>query len=178
MDKHSNDPLFRSGHEACRFAFACSSQQYAMTSMARMMRGGLIGSGRGLVGLEGAAVAGTIKRHIEGLAQPYPFVIAARYELDPCKVVKCADALVPSVVSALGTGGHHRRMVQAIICRYFRVRGSSGSVIRLYDIGSQFGLSDEVMTRRWRAASDRLREMESRAQSLVDEALQQAGLIQ
>jgi len=46
-------PLFRSGHEALRFAYAYNPQQYPMTLMARMMRGPGIGSGRGLHGIEG-----------------------------------------------------------------------------------------------------------------------------
>lgn len=173
-----DDPLFRSGHEACRFAYSYSGQQYPMTIMAKMMRGRLLGSGRGLVGLEGAAVAGTVKRHVEALRFPSPEIISARYELMRDKALPHADSLVEFVIPALGTGGHRRRLVRALICRYFRIPDENGRPIMLARLASDFDLSTDTLTRRWVAVRNRLREVEARAESEIDGTLVDAGLVQ
>ena len=172
-----HEPLFRSGHEACRFAYAYNGQQYPMTIMAKMMRGCLLGSGRGLVGLEGAAVAGTVKRHVEALRHPSPSIIAARYELDRAKAMAHAARLVEYVIPALGTGGHQRHLVRALVCRYFRIPGADGKQIMLANLASHFDMSADTMTRRLVAVKHRLREAESRADSEIDGALVVAGLV-
>lgn len=178
MKREEITPLFRSGHDACRFAYAYSSQQYAMTAMAKLMRGSIVGSGRGLFGLDGAAVAGTVKRHVEELDSSLHAAIVARYELDRKVSVVGASALVQHVIPALGTGGHNRRMVMALICRYFRITDEGGRHVMLSALCDQFGLSADTMTRRWRATKSRLREIESRAQAAIDGALQDVGLVE
>lgn len=171
------DPLFRSGHEACRFAYAYNGQQYPMTIMAKMMRGCLLGSGRGLVGLEGAAVAGTVKRHVESLRGPSPSVIAARYEMDRAKAMPHTVALVRYVVPALGTGAHHTHLVRALVCRYFKITDASGKQIMLARLASDFDLSTDTLTRLWVATRNRLREAQSRAEGEIDGVLVCAGLV-
>lgn len=171
------EALFRSGHEACRFAYAYSSQQYAMTAMAKMMRGSLVGSGRGLVGLDGAAVAGTVKRHVEALDDQHHAVIMARYELLRDDAMVAVAALVQFVMPALGTGAHHRHMVRDLIARYFRIPDRAGRQIMLSALCDQYQLSADTMTRRKSAAFRRLREIESRAQVAIDDALKSSGLV-
>lgn len=172
-----SDSLFRSGHEACRFAYAYSGQQYPMTVMAKMMRGGLLGSGRGLVGLEGAAVAGTVKRHVDALRHPSPAILAARYETDRNRAATSAVRLVEFVVPVLGKGGHQRHLVRALIYRYFRIPDANGSAILLARLASDFDLSADTLTRRWVAIRNRLREAEARAEGEIDGALVEAGLV-
>ena len=172
-----HEPLFRSGHEACRFAYAYNGQQYPMTIMAKMMRGCLLGSGRGLVGLEGAAVAGTVKRHVESLRGPSPSILAARYELDRAKAMAHTVRLVEYVIPALGTGGHQRHLVRALVCRYFKITDANGKQIMLANLASHFDMSADTMTRRWVAVKHRLREAESLADSEIDGALVVAGLV-
>ena len=177
MKREDIIPLFRSGHDACRFAYAFSSQQYQMTVMARMMKGSGIGSGRGLHGLDGAAIAGTVKRHVEELPEDSQLVIGARYELDRARAVVYASALIRCVMPALGTGGHHRHMVRALVCRYFHIKGEDGAEVKLSSLCDQFALSADTMTRRWRATKARLREIESRAQAQADDRMTEAGLV-
>lgn len=172
-----SDSLFRSGHEACRFAYAYSGQQYPLTVMAKMMRGGLLGSGRGLVGLDGAAVAGTVKRHVDALRYPSPAIIAARYEIDRNRAMPHAVRLVEFVIPALGTGGHQRHLVRALICRYFRIPDANGLPIMLARLASDFDLSSDTLTRRWVVVRNRLRESEARAEGEIDGALVEAGLV-
>jgi hypothetical protein len=173
-----NDAIFRSGHEACRFAYAYSSQQYAMTAMAKLMRGSICGSGRGLVGLEGAAVAGTVKRHVEELEDQSHAAILANYELVHQNAMAGASALVQFVLPALGSGGHNRRMVFALVCRYFKIPDEEGRQYQLSSLCDRYGMSADTMTRRWRNAKARLREIESRAHDLVDRKLQDAGIVE
>lgn len=177
MKRDDIDPLFRSGHDACRFAYAYSSQQYAMTAMAKLMKGSGTGSGKGLFGLDGAAVAGTIKRHVESMDDLHHAAILARHELVRNYAMAGASALVQFVVPALGTGGHHRHMVVALICRYFRIPDENGRPYQLSNLCDQFDMSADTMTRRWRNAKARLREIESRAQAVIDGALQEAGIV-
>ena len=176
--KYNDKPLFRSGHEACRFAYAYSSQQYAMTAMAKLMKGSGTGSGRGLFGLDGAAVAGTIKRHVETLDDQYHAAILARNELVRNNAVVGANAMVQFVMPALGTGAHNRRMVLALTCLYFRIPDENGKPYQLSNLCDQFDLSADTMTRRWRSAKGRLREIESRAQTIIDGVLQEAGIVE
>ena len=117
---YESTPLFRSGYEACVFAYAYSSQQYSLTAMAKMMRGGPMGSGRGLVGLDGAAVAGSVKRHISALPHPFPEVIAGRHELSWNASMANIQELTGQVIPALGTGVHNRRMVEELVMFYFK----------------------------------------------------------
>jgi len=177
MNREEFAPLFKSGHEACRFAFAFSSQQYPVTVMAKLLKGSGMGSGRGLVGLDGAAIAGTVKRHIECLSAQAQMVIGARYEINDVSARMYAFALVNSVIPALGTGGHHRHMVRDLICRYFHIRSADGRQIQLSALCDQYGLSADTMTRRWRSVKGCLREQESRAQAQADDVMTNAGLV-
>lgn len=177
MHKDDIPPLFDSGFDACRFAYAYSSQQYAMTAMAKIMRGGSVGSGKGLVGLDGAAVAGTIKRHVEALDDQSHAAIMSRHELVRNHAAVAAGVLVQFVLPALGTGAHHRRMVLALVCKYFRIPDDKGRQYQLSALCDQFGLSADTMTRRKAAAFRRLREIESRAQGLIDDALKNSGVV-
>lgn len=56
----THNGIFRSAQEAITFACNYSSQQYAMSPMAKLLQGPSRGSGRGLVGLDGAGQAGMV----------------------------------------------------------------------------------------------------------------------
>lgn len=177
MKRDDLDPLFRSGFEACRYAYAYSGQQFAMTPMARLARGEQVGSGRGLIGLEGAAVAGTVKRHVEALPAPLPAALVARHAVTREVALAAAAQLVEAVIPVLGTGGHHRHLIRALVCRYFKIPDDDGRPYQLSRLCDRFGLSADTMTRRWRATRERLREIDSRAEVMIDEALERAGLV-
>lgn len=172
------EAIFGSGFEACRFAYAFNSQQYPMSVMAKIMQCIGIGSGRGLGGLDGAAIAGTVKRHVEAMPLPAPLVIACRHELDHQKSIQYAGLLVQFVIPALGTGGHNKRMVRDLVCRYFRIK-VEGRDVQLNSLCHKYGvdMSEATMTRRWHAVSRRLREFESAAQSRIDDDLKDAGVV-
>lgn len=88
--------LFRNPHDALMFALRFSSQQYAQTPMAKQLRraaaeaggGAGIGSGKGLVALDGAGMAGLIRARIDKLSPLQHAAIVARFservESCPC----------------------------------------------------------------------------------------------
>lgn len=176
MKREDIPPLFRSGHEACRFAFSYSHQQYPMTIMSRLMKGEGIGSGRGLVGLEGAAVAGTVKRHVESLGLPHSSVIAARYEICQRSAIGHVVLLAGMVLGALGTGVHNRRMVQELVMYYFRIPGQDGNPVKLAAIADRYGVHASTVTRAWKPIKERLRAWESTAETAADARMVEAGL--
>lgn len=60
-----HEGIFRSAEEAITFACNYSSQQYAMSPMAKLLQGPSRGSGRGLVGLDGAGQSGMVFAELE-----------------------------------------------------------------------------------------------------------------
>jgi hypothetical protein len=82
--------LFRSAHEALMFAFtfsdACghpvaAAAERTIAAFARDRYGRETGSGRGLVGLDGAAQAGMIRAHVERMHPLHQVVIVARFSV-------------------------------------------------------------------------------------------------
>ena len=172
-----SDAIFKSGHEACRFAYAFSGQQYPTTIMARLMRGMILGSGRGLVGLDGAAIAGTVKRHVESMPSPSKEVTAARYELLRNHAMSYVVTIAGLLFPVLGTGGHNRRMVQELVMYYFRVPDENGKPVKLATLADKYGVHASTVSRAWRPIKERLREWDSAAQAQIDERLVEVGLI-
>lgn len=168
----SGDAIFRSGHEAMRFAYAYNAQQYPMTVMGRMMRGRILGAGRGLHGLDGAAIAGSVKRTVEALPSDYRYVLVCRYAITDREFEEAMPKLIQSAVASLGTGVHATRLVMKLICRYFKHPD-----VQLTTLCDEFGIEASTMTRRWQRVRDRLREMESRAGAMADDRLTEAGLV-
>jgi hypothetical protein len=60
-----HEGIFASAEEAITFACNYSSQQYALSPMAKILQRGAYGSGRGLVGLDGAGQAGMVFAELE-----------------------------------------------------------------------------------------------------------------
>lgn len=171
--RKDEDAIFCSGHEALRYAYNYSAQQYPMTIMGRMMRGKTMGSGRGLYGLDGAAIAGSVKRVIESLPARFTDVIICRHSQDTQERDKAIGRLLPVAVASLGTGVHSTRMVLKLIVRYFELHP-----VKLADMCEEFGIEAWTMTRRWQCVRRRLDEIERQANVSADDALIVAGLVQ
>jgi hypothetical protein len=75
------EQLFTNATEALIFAFRFSSQQYALSPTAKMMKTGIVGSGKGLVSLDGAGQAGFIRGEIDRMPSLRRSCIIARYSL-------------------------------------------------------------------------------------------------
>lgn len=75
----SEEPLFKSTHDALVYAFQYANQQSPKTPMTSLMRSVSIGSGKGLSGVDGAAQAGMILAEVCRLPDDQHNVIVARY---------------------------------------------------------------------------------------------------
>jgi hypothetical protein len=72
--------LFQNADAALKFALRYSSQQYAQTPMAKRLKSnGSIGSGKGLVGLDGAAQAGMVRARLERMGKEQQACLVARF---------------------------------------------------------------------------------------------------
>jgi hypothetical protein len=129
------DQLFRNTHEALTFAFNYSSQQYALSPMAKLMKTG-IGSGKGLVGNDGAAQAGIIASRVGQLPPMQRACITARYapKFEDCPCCQRSEKMTDAYREAIAeltewsisqcTGITLRNMRAAIIRSFFE-RGVS-----------------------------------------------------
>lgn len=92
--------LFTSADSALRFAFSYSTQHYSPTPMARAMRGGDVGTGKGLVGVDGAAQAGMIRAELREFSELDRSLLIAQFapvEL-PCDCTRaCCSGNRPNV---------------------------------------------------------------------------------
>ncbi len=127
--------LFKNSSDALIFAFRFSTQQYAISPMAKMMTTGIVGSGKGLVALDGAAQAGMILRKVDSLPSLQRSCIIARYSrrYDECKCCG-ADKFLDEYKEAIAnladwsmqwTKGLSVRGMRYAIIRAFYERGIS-----------------------------------------------------
>lgn len=117
------------------FAFNYPSQQYALSPMSKLMTTG-IGSGKGLVALDGAAQAGIIRARVAKLTSLQQACIKARYvpRYEECSCCQSKDKMTEQYREAIatlvewalsvGTGMTLRNMRGAIIRSFFE-RGVS-----------------------------------------------------
>jgi hypothetical protein len=131
--------IFKSTHDALTFAFNYSAQQYALSPMSKMIKTGIVGSGRGLVSVDGAAQAGFILAEVDRLGQENPIYkacIVARFSPKfkecpcchhpemPLQTYKEAIAVLRDAGELSVAGISLRQMREAII-RGFYERGVS-----------------------------------------------------
>lgn len=131
--------LFKDYHDALTFAFLYSTQQYAMSPMAKMMKSGIVGTGKGLVSIDGAAQAGLIKAAIDKLEPLERCCLIAKYspkftECHCCGGQKTVDQYREAIATlrewALSTfsGLSVLKMREAIVRSYFEKDISIGKV--------------------------------------------------
>ncbi len=165
-------PLFRYSSDALLFAYRYSGQQYSMSAVAKMMglRGG---SGKGLSGLDGAAQAGMIKAEVDKLHPNERDCMVGRFA-DPESEI-CKDAkkrLIPLAAAALPTGMHSRRMVAALVQRYF------GKKATLNEMVEEFGVPKSTLHDQWRTVAKKLRDSEDRASHMIHDRLVSLGIVE
>lgn len=165
-------PIFRSGHEAIRYAYNYNSQQYPITLMGRMMRGMGIGSGRGLYGLDGAAIAGSVKRVVEALPHDHHYAIVCRYAATEDQFLTAVHELLGAASASIGTGVTPTRVILSLIGRYY------GRPVKLAALCDTYSMDAATMTRRWQRVRERMRALESQAMQAADDALVVAGLVE
>ncbi|RJF99029.1 hypothetical protein [Noviherbaspirillum saxi] len=87
----TDDVLFKSHNEALIFAFRFATEQYAISPTAKLMKSGVVGNGRGLVSLDGAAQAGLILANVRRLTPIQQACIVCRYS-ERFTACKCGNS--------------------------------------------------------------------------------------
>jgi len=132
--------MFKAPQDALMFAYRFSEQQYALSPMGKLMKGS-IGSGKGLVALEGAGQAGFILEGVSRLGDVEQACITCRYSLrfEPCQcrryccngetilveyqnALMMIDRLVALPVVGDSAMAHHHKLRHHIIRHYFERR--------------------------------------------------------
>jgi hypothetical protein len=170
--------LFTNPSDALTFALRFSSQQYPQSAMSGLMKsGGRIGSGKGLVALEGAGQAGMILARLERLAPLERACIVARYSAKtedcpccgnqkPLDEYKAALLLLSDwSIAHIGTALSVRRIRYGIIQNYFETRASVGKVAK--DIGVSPRTAYDQKSKIW----PHLTELDKRAQESIGDML-------
>lgn len=168
---------FESANEAMRFGYNFSSGQYPMSIMARLAQSVGLGSGKGLVALDGAAIAGTVKRHVESLPPPMPAVLEATYTADDSRIAGIAVDLAPTFARCLGSGVINRRMVQLIICAHFKARTEHGKVVRYEYISDKTGASLGYIKNTAHKIRAAIKQAQSEAEVAADNVMRDSGLV-
>lgn len=132
--------LFNNSHDALTFAFNYSSQQFAQSQMAQMMKSGIVGTGKGLVSLDGAGQAGLIRKQVDKLTPIQKACIVARYSprFGECSCCGSHEMILPEYKEAIGTlgqwalstfSGMSMRVAREYIIRSYYERGLSIRVV-------------------------------------------------
>lgn len=123
-----DEPLFKSTHDALTFAFNYAGQQSPRTPMTSLFKTSVLGSGKGLSGLDGAAQAGMILAEVCRLPDDQHNVIVARYghvlhECSHCEQDAPSEewrAAIDALSHCVELEGVHRKvrlmMVERAIC--------------------------------------------------------------
>lgn len=160
------DALFRNAHEALVFAFRYSHDQSPRTPMTGLMQGGKIGSGKGLIGVDGAGQAGMILAGLKHLTAEQRNVVTVRYGEIHAEC-HCCGSLVPTrewrdAVDALShcpeLGDLPRVVRLAAVEKALCRRRIS---LALY--ASQYSVSERTVRERAAKVKDRLSKVENAA---------------
>jgi len=182
------EPIFESTHNALTFAFNYSLQQYDAPPMARLMRKA-IGSGKGLVGLDGAAQSGFIRAEVARLPIEQQMVLIARFapstqECDcgrPCCSGKTAGKewyeaigwLTSYAMRAALTGCvSHHRLRQALVMRAFGFKTAS-----LDALAETASVHRNTVSDQNQRVQRHMREIETAAARAIDERLRNCGMV-
>lgn len=132
--------LFKKPDEAVIFALRFTSQQYAQSEMAKLLKSSSRASAKGLVGLDGAGQAGFVLARLERMDPKHKACVVARYSprtID-CKCCgqpapkveyrEAIDQLADHVSQYLSGALSVRRIRYAIVQEFFERRRSIGKV--------------------------------------------------
>ena len=177
----TTERLFRSAHEALTFAFRFAHDQSPRTPMTRLMQGGSLGSGKGLIGLDGAGQAGMILAALAHITPEERAVVMTRYGdlRSPCQ---CCGQYAPTrdwrdSVDMLSHAPElhdlprevRHAVVEKVICRRKDLRVAS--------MAGGYELAERTVRERMRRFKERIGRVENRAVAWLDEHLTGRGVI-
>lgn len=179
MHKVLSEPVFDNTHHALTFAFRFSSQQYGESLLWKLQNRGL-GSGKGLVGLDGAGQAGMVLAEINRLEPIEIAALVARYaprcEPCPCCGADKTTAAWREAVEALAAwcepmAVSNLRVRRELVAKHFGVR------VDFVALAARHGVNRKTVAEHYALIVRRLKELEARAQVVSDDALKLAGMV-
>lgn len=178
--------LFRSTHDALRFAFKCDYELIGRSLMSRMADGPTR-TGRGLGGLDGAAQAGMIAAAIGELPPLQRALLEGRFcpKTFPCECgLRCcrrwyynprykhAFELVTELVgTVVPLTRPYYRLREGVIQKHF------GETIRVVQIGEEYGIADSTVSKYSKLILDVVRPQDKAAMRAASDVLQAAGIV-
>lgn len=182
-----HDGIFSSVQEAVTFACNYSSQQYAMSPMAKLLQGPARGSGRGLVGLDGAGQASMVFAEIARLDYwQMVAVIASRATrsetcncLRPCCRGWRMTELFREAVSQLADqAARDSREVLPVKAFRIAVLGKYfGEKIHVLDEAEKLGIAEHPANRHATTIRKWVRELEKKGMTALNERLDEVGML-
>lgn len=185
-----HEGIFYSAHESVVFALNYCEQQSAMSPMAKLVQQGSYGSGRGLVGLDGAGQAGMVMAEIEKLSrQNYYMAVAliARCTHDrircncgqPCCSRWRPNPLWREAVNQLGDYvlTHLSANVSSRVLRLTVVGKHFGRKVSIEHIAEDCGVHRNTAGQQANSIRKALKDLEGRAWEIYTNALIDAGML-
>lgn len=122
--------LFKNTHDALVFAFNYSPQQYALSSISKLMKGGDTGRGKGLVSLDGAGQSGIILARLGQMTSLERACIIARYapRYEECPCCLSKDKVTEQYREAIAELAEWALSV----CTGLTIRNMRGVIIRSF----------------------------------------------
>jgi hypothetical protein len=180
--------IFRSAREALVFALNYQCDQYATSAVARLAREGTIGSGRGLVGLDGAAQAGMVKSRLKTMSDQSVAALIARCMSHQ---VKCdgsdtANAQMKDSAAWLAAIDEVRRFIETTqahavvldVVAVAAIRKFFGERKTVQEIADHAGMHRVTANRQILIIKAELERLEVEAWAELDSSLRAAGMIQ
>ena len=181
--QYATEPLFKSAHAALAFAFNYSVFQYAISGMGALIKNkpgeeAYIGTGRGLIGLDGAAQAGFIMREVCTLHWGEKMCLIARFAP---QYESNQFSLTTQFKAALDIMVKESRQIQftseceslrlALVWKYFGLRG------QMQDYADSAGISKRTAYRYYSDIHEILQNLEMRSMMLITDKLQELGVV-
>lgn len=182
-----HEGIFKSAEEAITFACNYSSQQYALSPMAKILQRGAYGSGRGLVGLDGAGQAGMVFAELERFDY-WPLVALMAGKVIRSERCDCGHAccrgwkmtemfreavtqLADYVARVLPVVPPVKEFRVAVLMKFF------GEKVHVLDVADSLGIKKDAANRHAAAIRKCVREMQKDALTALNERLDEVGML-
>jgi hypothetical protein len=171
------EPLFASTHGALAFAFSYSERNGRPNLLGRLSEKIRPRTGRGLVGLDGAAMAGMIQRHVfEDLGELQRAVVIGKFSRPtPCKACGAFHDTTQRIEAIEQLAQFTLTKMQLdrpnLALRRGLVRRNLGDKIRMKELAQTCGVHQNTATNHDKKVHEILRGLEREAMRALDEAL-------
>lgn len=191
MEMANNDePLFKSAHAALVFAFNFSGQAYDRPLMNRLAAPA-VGSGKGLVGLDGAGQAGMIRAEVarmgKGMEAALIARVAPRWMPCACRAACCsgrtpnrewtdAVAILADAVRTTALAGctAHGLLRREYIVRHMTAKDARSTI---EDIAARYEINRQTAAAHYGRVSKYLRGIEDAAHFMIDARLREIRVV-